>query len=119
MFGKQVRFATAVYSDDDDSVTSATSDSSYVNSSDSLRSTRSNSPEVAKHKFEGPLAWWRGYTPLDSWIPPVLSQIPRFKGLIGVEPYIRFKRKSAVEASDPGMLKTLPMQNIIWLTRCG
>ncbi|KAG1889759.1 uncharacterized protein F5891DRAFT_987252 [Suillus fuscotomentosus] len=92
MFGKQVRFATAVYSDDDDSVTSATSDSSYVNSSDSLRSTRSDSPEVAQHKFEGPLAWWCGYTPLDSWIPPVLSQIPRFKGLIGVEPYIRFKQ---------------------------
>ncbi|KAG2060995.1 hypothetical protein BDR06DRAFT_966804 [Suillus hirtellus] len=92
MFGKQVCFATAVYLDDDDSVTNATSDSSYVNSSDSLRSMCSNSPEVAKHKFKGPLTWWCGYTPLDSWILPVLSQIPRFKGLNGVEPYIRLKQ---------------------------
>jgi hypothetical protein len=106
MFGKRVRFATSVYSDDQDSVTSATSYSSYDNSSDSYRPSCSNSPEIAKHKFEGPLAWWSGYTPLDSWIPPMPSQIPRFKGLIGVEPYIRFKRKSGLEASDPGLLKT-------------
>ncbi|KAG1857310.1 hypothetical protein C8R48DRAFT_775740 [Suillus tomentosus] len=59
---------------------------------DSYRPSCSNSPEIAKHKFEGPLAWWSGYTPLDSWIPPMPSQIPRFKGLIGVEPYIRFKQ---------------------------
>ncbi|KAG1842326.1 hypothetical protein C8R48DRAFT_679075 [Suillus tomentosus] len=89
---KRVRFATSVYSDDQDSVTSATSYSSYDNSSDSYRPSCSNSPEIAKHKFEGPLAWWSGYTPLDSWIPPMPSQIPRFKGLIGVEPYIRFKQ---------------------------
>ncbi|KAG2086821.1 uncharacterized protein F5147DRAFT_781518 [Suillus discolor] len=106
MFGKHVCFATSVYSDNGDLVTSATSHSSYDKSSDSHRSTCSNSPEIAKHKLEGPLAWWSGYTPLDSWTPPMPAQIPRFKGLIGVEPYIRFKCKSALEASDPGLLKT-------------
>ena len=99
MFGKQVRFATAVYLDDDDSVTSATSDSSYVNSSDSLESNRSDSPEVARRDSKGPSPGGVGICPLDSWIPPRTSQIPRFKGLIGVN-LIRFKRKSAVEASD-------------------
>ncbi|KAG1895093.1 uncharacterized protein F5891DRAFT_984543 [Suillus fuscotomentosus] len=92
MVRKSVRFATTVYSDDGDSDTSPTSYSSYVSSSDSHRSTYSTSPEVTNDKFKGPLAWWSGYTLLDSWIPPKLSQIPRFKGLIGVEPYIRFKR---------------------------
>jgi hypothetical protein len=106
MVRKSVRFATTVYSDDGDSDTTPTSYSSYVSSSDSHRSTYSTSPEVTNDKFKGPLAWWSGYTPLDSWIPPKLSQIPRFKGLIGVEPYIRFKRKSALETSDPGLLRT-------------
>ncbi|KAG2100183.1 uncharacterized protein F5147DRAFT_777089 [Suillus discolor] len=92
MFGKHVRFATSVYSDDGDSATSATSHSSYDNSSDSHRSMCSNSLEIAKHKLEGPLAWWSGYTLLDSWTPPMPFQIPRFKGLIRVEPYIRFKQ---------------------------
>ncbi|KAG2058429.1 hypothetical protein BDR06DRAFT_968441 [Suillus hirtellus] len=92
MVRKSVHFATTVYSDDGDSDTTPTSYSSYVSSSDSHRSTYSTSPEVTNDKFKGPLAWWSRYTPLDSWILPKLSQIPRFKGLIGVEPYIRFKQ---------------------------
>ncbi|KAG1868416.1 hypothetical protein F4604DRAFT_1927279 [Suillus subluteus] len=73
-------------------VTSTASQSSYSSYDIVSNSTSRDSPEAVQHKSHGPLAWWSGYTPLESWIPPKPGQIWRFKGLPGVEPYLKFKR---------------------------
>ncbi|KAG2341719.1 hypothetical protein BDR05DRAFT_949543 [Suillus weaverae] len=74
-----------------DSVTAANSDSSYSSysshcSASAFRSSpsASNSP-AGLQTMDHHHAWWSGYVPLASWIPPDISDIPRFQGMIGLD----------------------------------
>ncbi|KAG1868404.1 hypothetical protein F4604DRAFT_1927260 [Suillus subluteus] len=95
MVGKHVRFATPGSSDFGDIVTSSPSCSSlnsrnsYNNPSDSHISMYGDPLEAVHHKLRD--AWWNGYAPLEAWILLKRSQMRKFKGLIGVEPYLKFK----------------------------
>ncbi|KAG1758103.1 hypothetical protein EDD22DRAFT_850280 [Suillus occidentalis] len=91
-----VRKNLRAYSSSGDSVTTSNSDSSYSSyngqssyESDSPSPSNSLAVLMACHQ-----AWWSRYAPLASWITPDISDIPRFQGLIGLEPHLRFKHKS-------------------------
>jgi hypothetical protein len=104
MVGKNLR----TYSSSGDLVTTSNSDSSY-SSYNGQSSCNGNSSYNGQSSYESgsPLpsnslavlmahhqASWSRYAPLASWIPPDILDIPRFQGLIGLEPHLRFKRKS-------------------------